>query len=183
MTWSKPILLMLAAFLAVFLECTWDPIRHLFGAQIDFLPPLMVYAGLRCGLGTVTALAIWGGLCFDALSSNPLGITVLPLFLAGYIIYLRRGLIMQEQVYAQFVLGLGASAFVPLASLVMLLSGRQSPQIGWGPIWQWLVMSIGGGSITPLCFSLFESLHRALTHRPAVQTSFRPDREIKRGRR
>ena len=183
MNWSKTILLLLAAFLAAFLECAWDPFRHLLGAQIDFLPPLMVYASLRCGLGTVSALAVWGGLCFDALSNNPLGLSVLPLFLAGFIIHLRRGLIMREQFYAQFVLGLGACALVPLLSLVMLLSGRQSPTIGWGTLWQWIVMSVGGASLTPFCFWLFDGLHRALSHRPSFQTSFRPDREIKRGRR
>lgn len=182
MKWTRPILILLAAFLAAFLESCWDPIRHLFGAQIDLLPPLMVYSSLSCGLGTVCALSLWGGLCFDALSSNPLGITVLPLFLAGFLIYLRRELILRDQVYAQFVLGLAASAFVPLATLVMLLSGRQSPELGWGSLWQWIVMSVGGASVTPLCFWLFEGLHRSLTNWPAIEISFRPDREIKRGR-
>ena len=182
MSWSKPILIMVAAFVAVFLESSWDPVRKLLGAQIDLLPPLMVFAALRCGLGTVCALAIWGGLCLDALSSNPLGITVLPLFAAGFVIYLRRGLIMQDQIYAQFILGLCASAFVPLISLVMLLSSRQAPQVGWGTLWQLIVMSLGGASLTPLCFGLFEAWHRAVSHRPRFETSFRPDREIKRGR-
>ncbi len=182
MNWTKSILILVAAFVAVFLESTWDPVRKLLGAQIDLLPPLMVFAALRCGLKTICALAVWGGLCFDALSSNPLGITVLPLFIAGFVIHLRRGLIMQEQVYAQFILGLAASAFAPLVSLVMLLSSRQAPQFGWGTLWQWLVMSLGGASLTPLCFWLFEAWHRALSHRPRLETSFRPDREIKRGR-
>ena len=49
------------------------------GAQIDLLPALMVYAALNAGLPTVALLAVFGGLWFDTLSANPLGISILPL--------------------------------------------------------------------------------------------------------
>jgi len=62
------------------LEAAFGGVRHLLGAQIDLLPPLMVYAGLCTGLTTVTLLALCGGLWFDSLSANPLGVTVFPLF-------------------------------------------------------------------------------------------------------
>ena len=115
------ILILFVAFVAVFLETTFDGVRHLFGAQIEVLPALMIYASLSSGLTTVTALAVCGGMCFDSLSANPLGISILPLFLPGYLIYLRRGLILRDQYYAQMVLGLLASAIVPLLALLLLL--------------------------------------------------------------
>ena len=155
--------------------------RHLLGAPIDLLPALMVYAALGSDLATMVALAVLGGLWFDSLSANPLGITILPLFLAGFVIYIRRGLIMQEQYYARFVLGLAASAFVPMLTLLMQLSGRNTPLFGWGTLWQWLVMSVGGGLLTPVCFSVLGRLSHALTYRPLPENSFRPDREIRGG--
>src|ERR1700690_1638914 len=69
-----------AAFLAVFGETIFSAPRHLFGAQIDLLPALMIYAALNTNVVSVSILAIAGGLWFDALSANPLGVTILPLF-------------------------------------------------------------------------------------------------------
>ena len=43
----------------------------------------MVYAGLSTGITTVALLALCGGLWFDSLSANPLGVTMLPLFVIG----------------------------------------------------------------------------------------------------
>src|SRR5215468_222748 len=75
MVWLNPVLILLAAFLAVFWEAAFPGVRHILGAQIDLLPCLMVYAALRASLITVSLLAFFGGLCFDSLSANPLGIT------------------------------------------------------------------------------------------------------------
>lgn len=175
-------LILLVAFVAVYLEATFDGFRHLLGAQIDLLPALMVYASLSTELLTITVLAICGGLLFDSFSANPLGISILPLFLAGYLIYLRRGLILREQYFAQLVLGLLASSMVPIMILLLLLSTRQAPVVGWVIIWQLLVMTLGGGVLTPVTFRLFDGLHHALSYRPVVETSFRMDREIRRGR-
>jgi len=176
------ILIVLAALVGVYLECTFNGLRHLFGAQIDLLPPLMVYAALRSNPPTMAILAVVGGLCFDSLSANLLGVSILPLFLVSLAVYSRRGLILQEQFYAQFVLGATASAIVPALVMLMLLSARQSPMLGWGSLWQWVVMSVGGGLMTAVCFWIFNWLNGALNYRPVAQSSFRPDREIARGR-
>jgi rod shape-determining protein MreD len=177
------ILILLVAFVAVFLEASVGGLRNLLGAQIDLLPALMVYASLSAGLTTVMALSVLGGLWFDTLSANPLGISILPLFLVGYAIHLRRGLILREQLFAQFVLGLLASALAPALGLLMLSVRRQSPALGWFSLWQLLVMTIGGGLLTPVCFRLFDGLNYALSYRPVIETSFRLDRQIKRGRK
>ena len=107
---------------------------------------------------------------------------MLPLFLVGFVIHQRRALILREQLFAQFVLGLSASAVVPVITLLLILSLRQGPLLGWGSLWQWLVMSVGGAFLTPVCFKIFDSLVRGLTYQPMNQSSFRPDREIRRGR-
>ncbi len=182
MTWLNTLFVLAAAFLAVFWEAAFGGVRQVLGAQIDFLPPLMVYAGLRTDLAGVCLAAFLGGLWFDSLSANPLGISVLPLFAVGFFILLVRDLILRDQAFAQFVLGLGASLAVPFLTLVFLLTTGHTPLLGWGTLWQFIVMGLGGAVATPVLFTLFECLHRALVHTRVTETSFRPDREIRRGR-
>ena len=182
MTWLTSLLIFACAFLAVFWEAAFNGLRHLLGAQIDLLPALMVYTALRASLTTMCLLAVFGGLCFDSLSANPLGITVLPQFVIGLLIYLMRDIILRDQLFAQWTLGLLASALAPILSLILLLTIGHPPVLGWGTLWQIIVMTIGGAIATPVCFVAFEWLNRALIHMPISQTSFRPDREIRRGR-
>ncbi len=176
------ILILLAALLAVFLQGTFDGVRSLLGAQVDLLPALMVYTALTTGPAMMITFAVTGGLMFDTLSVNPLGVSVLPLLFIGFVLQFRRDLLLREQPYAQFVLGLVASAAAPLLTVLLLLTLEQSPLLGWGSLWQWLVMSVGGGIATPALFLLFDRLNHALGYQPVVETSFRADREIRRGR-
>jgi rod shape-determining protein MreD len=182
MTWPSSLFVLVGAFLAVFCEAWFNGVRHLLGAQIDLLPALMVYAGLRTDLITVTLTAFLGGLLFDSLSANPMGVTVLPLFAIGLAIFVNREFILRDQPFAQMVLGLAASAAAQAMSLLVLLTTGHKPMLGWGTLWQWVVVSVGGAIATPICFELFARLHRALVYSGDIQSSFRPDREIRRGR-
>lgn len=176
------ILIFATAFLAVFVEAAFPVLHHWLGAQVDVLPVLMVYAALNADIVTISLLAVLGGLWFDSLSANPAGISILPLYAVGFLIYVRRDLILREVAFARLVLGTAASALVPVLTLLLLLSGGRQPLIGWGSLWQWLVMIAGGAAATPLVFALFDWCNRALGYQPRVETSFRPDREIRRGR-
>ncbi len=178
----QTILILTAAFLAVFGEATFPVLRYWLGAQVDLLPVLMVYAALNADLVTVSLLAVLGGLWFDALSANPLGVSVLPLYVMGFLIYLRRDLILREGSFAQLTLGTVACAVVPALSVLLMLTVGEQPLLGWSSIWQWIVMTAGGAAATPLVFALFNWCHHALGYQPRTETSFRPDREIRRGR-
>ena len=182
MNWLTTILMLIATFLAVFWEAAFQSVRHVLGAQIDLLPALMVYAALCGSVSTVCMVAGLGGLLFDSLSANPLGISILPLFVAGFVTHLWRDLILREQAFAQAVLGLAAGAAVPVMQLLLLLTAGRAPQLGWGTLWQLVVMSLGGAVATPVFFFVFEWLQKTLSHAPVVEISFRADREIRRGR-
>jgi len=182
MNWLDTILVLFAAFLVVFWEAAFQGVRHLLGAQIDLLPALMVYASLCAGLNTAMLLALCGGLWFDSLSANPLGISVLPLLVIGVAIYASRELLLRSQAFAQLVIGLAASIAVPLITLLLLLSTGHQPLLGWGTLWQVLVMGFGGALATPVFFELFGWLHRKLGRVQVSEVSFRPDREIRRGK-
>ncbi|HKQ39398.1 MAG TPA: hypothetical protein VJ063_15080 [Verrucomicrobiae bacterium] len=175
-------LLLFVAFLMVFLESTVSGLRFVTGAQIDLLPSLMVYAGLNGGLGVITAVAIFGGLLHDSLSANALGISILPLFAVGAFIQYHRGMILKDAPFARFILGLSASAAVPIATVILLSNTERQPLLGWFSIWQLFVMSLLGGFLTPLWFRFFDWAAGLLSYRVEGTTSFRPDREIKRGR-
>ena len=181
MNWLNTILILLAAFLAVFCQAAITGPRHWVGAQIDLLPGLMVYASFWSGFATIVLLAVLGGLWFDSLSANPLGTSVLPLFLIGVGISSRRELILRDQFFAQLVLGLAASAAAPIMTLLVLLTSGHTPLLGWGSIWQLVVMSVGGALATPVWFVLFNWLSRAFAYRQVSESSFRADREIRRG--
>lgn len=182
MNWLRTILILAAGFAAVFWQAAFPSLRHWLGAQVDLLPPLMVYAALSSGLMTAGLLAFCGGLWLDALSANPLGVSVLPLLFIGLALGLKRELILREEPFAQLSLGLAASALAPPLTLGLLLTLGHAPLLGWGSLWQWLVMSAGGALATPLVFVVFGWLEGRLAHARAVETSFRPDREIRRGR-
>ena len=182
MTPFRTILILIAAFLAVFWEVAFPGTARWLKAQVDLLPPLMVYASLCTGLTNVALLAVCGGLFFDSLSANPLGVSILPLFAVGLGIYWQRELILRDQLCAQFVLGLGASVATPLLTILLLLTTGQQPLLDWGSLWQWLVMSLGGAVAAPIFFLLFGWCERAFGHRRVTETSFRLDREIRRGR-
>jgi hypothetical protein len=179
----QTILILAAAFLAVFGEAAFSLPRQLFGAQVDLLPALMIYAALNTNIVTVSLLATLGGLWFDSLSANPLGVSILPLFAVGFPIWLRRDLILRELPFAQIVLGAAASAAVPVLCVLLLLTGGQEPLLGWGSLWQWLVMIAGGAVATPVIFAVFDWCQHALGYQPQTETSFRPDREIRRDRK
>jgi cell shape-determining protein MreD len=181
MNWLNTTAILAAAYVAVFLEAHLGGLRWMLGAQIDFLPSLMAYAALTSGLSTVVVLAVCGGAWFDALSANPLGTTALPLYMAGALIHYHRGLILREQWVARFAIALGACAVVPLFSVVLLLSMGEEPLLGYGSLWQWMVMAVGGCAVTPIWYVLLDGLNRALSYPVRVEPGFRPDRDIKRG--
>jgi len=176
------IFILVIAFVAVFVEASFGSLRRLLSVQIDLLPGLMIYASLSSGIITISLLAVCGGLWFDSLSANPAGLSILPLFVIGFLMRQLRHLILREQTYAQMLLGFGASAFAPLFALMILFSCGEEPLVGWGSLWQWFVMTLIGGMFVPLYFRLFDKVYRTLGYERVIETTFRQDREIERGK-
>jgi len=179
----KPVLILGFAFIAVFGESVLGAPRSLLGAQVDLLPALMIYSALNADIVTISLLAVLGGVWFDSLSANPLGISIVPLMIAGFPVYLRRDLILRHSPFAQLMLGAAASALVPALTVLFLLNGGKQPLIGWGSLWQWSVMTVVGALATPVLFALGDWCSGALGYKLRHEVSFRPDREIHRGRK
>lgn len=175
-------LLLLLAYLAVFLQAAWQAPRLWLGTPLSLLPPLMVYAALRLDLTALTLLALCGGVALDALSANPLGASPLPLFLVGWLIWSRRDSLVQEQDYARLLLGALASLLTSVFTLVLVLSTGAEPDLGRHTFWPWLAGTGLGAVCTPLLFRLLDLLERWFAHPPLATGAYRQDREIKRGR-
>ncbi len=171
-----------AAYLTVFGQAKLPGLRDWFGAQVDLLPALMVYTAMYASLLNIAGLALLGGLWFDSLSANPLGISILPLFLVGLAIFTQRDLILRDLAFAQIILGAATSAVVPFITVLLLLSTGRQLLLDWGSLWQWLVMIAGGAVATPVFFALFNWFDHAFGYKIRTESSFRPDREIRRGR-
>jgi len=169
-------------FVAIFLQAALNWPRQLLGAQVNLLPAMMVWTAFRLGLGSVVLISLAGGLGLDALSLNPLGVSCLPLCLAGTLLHLKREQLLGNEPFAQWIIGLVVCAITPLLTLGLVLTLGANPLLGAGFLWDWIVLTLVGGAATPVLFWLMDRLERALTYQPHSELSFRPDREIRRGR-
>lgn len=174
--------IVVVAFFVVFLESTFSALRILAGVQVDLLPSLMVYVSLSQGLIMLGVVSVFSGLCYDSMSANPLGISIIPLFAVGLMVQRYRGLILRDNPVTQFLLGLLASGTVPVLTLLLLWNVERRPLLGWGSLWQWVIMTLIGAAVTPLWFQFFDRLSHAVNYRDVGETTFRANREIKRGR-
>jgi len=182
MNWVLSFIIILAVLLAVFAQVRVEWFREIFGTQFDLLPAFMVYAGLNSSIMLMTTIALFGGLLLDSFSSNPLGASVIPLFIIGFVHHQNRSLLLRTTAFAQSVLGLSASATAPLFTCLIILALGESPIIGVGFIWQTIVSAAFGAVVTPALFLFLGRIQKAFDYQQDPGSSFRPDREIKRGR-
>jgi cell shape-determining protein MreD len=184
LTGVQILFLAITAWLAVFAGTWCSSWRALTGVQPDLLPSLMVYAGLTRDIWTVAALSVFAGLAFDSLSMNPLGVSVLPLFFAGWCVNVNQDLILRKESYAQFVLGVAAGGLCPLASLLLItvfLGNRiEPPVLGWRTVWQLGCTSLCGGLAVALLFWASAAVRRGFVYEVVPDNRFRGDREMKR---
>lgn len=172
----------LTAYVLVFIMSRFDGVRILLGAQIDFLPGLVVVAAMTYGIPAVLTVGIVGGLLHDSLSANPFGVTTFSLILVGTFVYFNRDLLLRDQTYPQFILGGGASAAAPVLSYVVASVLGAHPLIEWPTLVVWAIMTLGGALATPVWFVIFRRVDRALHYPTVPESVYRADREIQRGR-
>jgi len=180
--WLRLTFLLVATLLAVFLQTNVQSLRFWLGAQFDLLPSLVVFASASGDWVAFLVCSIVGGLGYDAFSANPLGAAIIPLMIMGWVAHRSRELIVLQDRLVQALVGVAASVMVAVATIVLILTIGRQPTVGWITLWQCLVMAAGSAIATPCWFWLFPRLEKAFGYEVMSETSFRPDREIKRGR-
>ena len=158
--------ILLTALVTIFFEATCQIPRDLTGAQIDPLPALMIVTGLRAPALAITALAIVGSLWQSSLSSDPLGIGILPLFALGMLMHLNVKSISHHHASSRFALGAIAGAFVPILTLCLLLLSGHQPMVGLYSLWQWTVSIIGSGLLALGFFPWLDWLDQTMEEQP-----------------
>jgi rod shape-determining protein MreD len=180
--WLNVFVFTITAYVCTFAQARVMFFRDLLGSQIDFLPGLMVYASLAFPSYIAIGCAGILGILYDSLSANPLGTMMGTLVLLCCITLVYREVLLSDQFTTHWVLGLAASGLAPLFSLFILYVAGEQPLVGTGTLWQWAIMTAGGGVITPLWFRLFTRVDSALHYKEVPESTFRQDREIARGR-
>ncbi|SVC61496.1 uncharacterized protein METZ01_LOCUS314350, partial [marine metagenome] len=90
----------------------------------------MLVVALRAPITTIAILAVFASLTQSALSSNPLGISLLPLYFMGFILHINSHNLSHHHLGSRFALGAGAGAVIPLMTLALLLITNTEPLIG-----------------------------------------------------
>lgn len=178
-----PVFLMfLVLWLAVFAQTQFAVLHRWIGVPLGVLPALVVYVALTHGLVLSTTFGVVAGLWLDSLSASRFGVSVLPLFAFGFVVQTRSHLLLREQRFAQFWLGLAGGVLVPLSTVGLLQLGQREPAFTQGTWWQLLVLGGLNGAVCPLVFLLFDRLDRTFNYAAMEPQSFRADRQIVRGR-
>ena len=180
--WVSLFIFLLIGYGAIFLQARFTLFRDIFGFQFDLAPGLVVYAAIHFHFFPALGCAAALGIMYDLLSANPLGTTLLAFAAVTFVAAYFRELLLSEEFTAQFVLGAGATFGSIFLSLFVLYMSGQQPLVGIWSVWIWLIVSAGGGLVTPLWFKLFAWLDEALRYKEVPESSFRSDRQIARGR-
>ena len=173
---------LITGYVIIFAQGKFTFFRDFFGAQPDLLPGMIVFAAMAFRLETVMVCVCIFGLLFDSFSMNPLGTSVVTLGAIGFGASRYRELLLSEQFTTHWVLGLVASGVAPLISYAVVRLSDMTPLVSMGSALQWAIMTAGGGIVTPLWFKVFNWLDLALRYKEIPESTFRPDRQIARGR-
>ena len=158
--------ILLTTLVVIFLQAACELPRNLFGAQIDPLPALMLATALRAPLFSISALAILGPLWQSSLSSDPLGINILPLLTLGLLVHLGQNRLAYHAAGPRFTLGAIAGVIMPVMILTLLLFTGYQPMFGWYSLWQWIVGIIGSGLLALVFVPLLEWLDFTVEEQP-----------------
>jgi len=156
------------ALIGTYTPTAWSLPQRLCGFQLDPLPVLVMVVALRCPISTVGILAIFGSLTQSALSSSPVGITILPLYSLGFIVHMNSQHLAFSGIGTRFALGAASGAFVPILSLVILLLTNHQPLVGWFSFWHWLAGAVLSGLLALAFFPLIQWLDRSVEEQPLV---------------
>ena len=158
--------ILLTALALIYAASAWHLPRQLTGAQLNPLPALMLVVALRAPISAITALAMGGSLFQSALSSGPVGASLLPLYALGLIVHLNTHSLSQHHIGPRFALGAIAGGLVPAVTLGLLLLSGHEPLVGWFTLWQWSVGILGSGIFAVLFFPLLDWLDRSVEEQP-----------------
>ncbi|MGC8742470.1 MAG: rod shape-determining protein MreD [Verrucomicrobiia bacterium] len=183
MNYSHTIFLVIIGYLAIALEATlFATIRGFTGINLDPLPAIIACSGLLSPIETIILVSLILGFMFDSISANPLGITAISLAIPGLLIHLGQGILVKKEWQTQFLSGVFAGALQPFISLFLLITMRYKPIFSVDSVFLISISAVICGFITPGVFKFLNWMDTTFNYSRVKTSSFRQDREIKRGR-
>lgn len=183
MNFSHTIFLVMIGYLIIALNATlFGKLRAISGLDIQLLPAIVACSGLISSIETILLVSFIIGLMFDSISANPLGVTSISLAIPGVLIYSAQNLFVKNQWQTQFLSGVFAGLLQPLVVLFLLLTFGYEPVFSADSILILGLSALIGGFFTPWIFKFVNWMDKNFNYSQVKTSSFRPDREIKRGR-
>jgi len=158
--------ILLVALITTYAASVWNLPKQTLGTQLDPLPALMLVVALRAPIATIALLAIFASLTQSALSSNPLGLSLLPLYALGFTVHINSHNLSHYRTGSRFALGAAAGAIIPLMSLALLFLINKEPLIGWFSLWQWAAGILSSGLMALIFSPLIGWLDKSVEEQP-----------------
>ena len=175
--------LILMAMVVTYVQSHWSMMEGMWRAQIDLLPVFAAFAALHGGLSPIIGLALIAGSWLDVLSANPLGTSLVSLFLTALVLHRLHEVLLKSQLAAQFFVCLAAGALGPITSCLFLWVMSMQPLAGWGTLWQIVVNAMICGLAGPFIFLILNQMDRLVSYEPVAQPWNRSVVEVKRSKR
>jgi rod shape-determining protein MreD len=118
--------LIIAVVAAMALQCALAAVLNVAGAKLDLMPAVVVFAALFGSWNRALLTAVACGLLLDALSFQPLGMSVAPFAAAAAVINHFQRILYRDNIALQFALG-GATSFAASVWTWLLLAGSETP--------------------------------------------------------
>ena len=176
------LLFVVVSWIFVYLQVQGIWFRHWIGSGISFLPAFIVYTAWAQPVWVATCITILSSLWLDALSNQPLGLSLIPFVVVAVVVQDRRQMLVTHEFRMQFWLGAAASLAVNIMTYTLLRLISVDFIASWGTWWILLVSAVLNGIACVVLFPVFNRLRYALEYQPILAPTYRYDREIKRGR-
>ena len=209
MNWTTHLIIGFGSYVIAFIALTFISFRSAFGIACDLSPAVVVYLALTRDITILAFFCMLVGFFSDCFSLNPLGLSMLSLFITGCGLQIIREMILRDRVLTRAILGSIAFVATPLIGFICMfwiwplfhtLPGGSigdelqtdlyygsivygwQPVPNWGWLWKGTVLAIFGAIATPLTMWILDQFVHMFSYPTVMESTFRKDREIKRGR-
>lgn len=161
------LILIVAVYFALVIQTTLPPLGLMGGTKYFLIPSILAYASLSCSFNTLIVVVLVGGLLHDGLTQNPLGMSVIPLFICGLTLQGMRKYFFRGRFITHMMMGVALGFAVALMQYLVESWHRS----GGIRINSEILMRIYGTAminliVAPFFFKIMDTLCRTIGEEP-----------------
>lgn len=132
----KSVLSLIVIFILVILQSSFYPYLKIYNAFPNLILILVLILSILKGFKESLVWIIFGGLLLDIYSfNNPIGASILSLFIIGYLAYfLSKNIFKKASIFLAILAGIGGSLIYGFFVILVLLIAKTNPQISFNQI-------------------------------------------------